>query len=233
MTRETRVNLIFIIVICALMLPGAAMLFMKKLDPSEPPMYLPKPVRKSLAFNDPRSAPPQVTRVIGPRTQTWIATLAPAGAGAGSDAPPLMSQARTYQLLRPVTTADSVTVNLIVWNPAAMPDTPSLTWSGSLICGAQATTTSAPIRFAAVTVPPDVRRELQDSGYVQPPQVVLTSTAIFHSDFNSEACKEFMLTAGGEVVEFREAASWPTGWIPQPSGAAVERSAGVDRSLTQ
>ena len=78
MTRETKLNLVFLVVICGLTLPGAALLFKKKLDPAEPPMYLPHPVRKSIAFNDPRFAPPQVERVYGPVTRNWIAGLADA-----------------------------------------------------------------------------------------------------------------------------------------------------------
>src|SRR5438270_478817 len=75
MKHETRVNLIFLSLFLAISLPGAVILFKRKLDPAAAPMYLPDPIRQRLPYMAPQWMPDEVTRVIPPLTGQWVDEL--------------------------------------------------------------------------------------------------------------------------------------------------------------
>ena len=63
MTRETRANLIFLVVILALVTPGGVILFHRKLAPTIKPMGMPEAVSQEIAYLSPLETPPGVIRV--------------------------------------------------------------------------------------------------------------------------------------------------------------------------
>ncbi|MCO6436294.1 MAG: hypothetical protein J5J06_04315 [Phycisphaerae bacterium] len=174
MTRETRYNLVFLVVICVLSAPGAIILFRKKMDPNAPAMYLPKPVRQTMAAVDPRPAPDSVHRVLGPLQREWIAGLDWSWAFPGSREekphPTEVSQKRTFQLGFLDWSDHGLRVGLVGWAAAAT-DRSVLERLQFRIAspnrgdGADGRLTAS----QRIEVPVQVRHELQDNGYILPP----------------------------------------------------------------
>jgi hypothetical protein len=79
--RETRVNLIFLVAFLALSLPGAVILFRKKLDPGAPRMDQPDMMVTRLPYMAPLPAPTGVKWVVPDRTRACGAGGAAVGAG--------------------------------------------------------------------------------------------------------------------------------------------------------
>src|SRR4051794_33309752 len=76
MKRETRANVIFLSLFLAVSLPGAVILFKKKMQPGAVPLGMPDFVRRRLPYMAPQVTPDdQVIRVIPPLTGTWVADL--------------------------------------------------------------------------------------------------------------------------------------------------------------
>ena len=63
MTRETRNNLVFLVVVVAMLAPGAVILFKKKMQPTLKPMHLPHAVQRQVAYLSPLETPPGKQRV--------------------------------------------------------------------------------------------------------------------------------------------------------------------------
>src|SRR4051812_2971504 len=82
MTKETRANLIFLIIFLGISIPGAVILFMKKSDPLAGRMALPDSVRRRVPYMTPINAPDgALTRYIPPLTGQWVSRLAREQAG--------------------------------------------------------------------------------------------------------------------------------------------------------
>ena len=76
MKRETRANLLFLALFLAVSLPGAVILFKKKLDPNASRMGMPEFVRRRLPYMAPLATPDsEVMRVIPPLTGAWVEEL--------------------------------------------------------------------------------------------------------------------------------------------------------------
>src|SRR5439155_25260156 len=76
MTKESRYNLIFLAVLLALMLPGAVILFRKKLEPTLRPMSEPDPVPRTIAYVSNGTVPPGMRRVEPPHLAEWVDQVA-------------------------------------------------------------------------------------------------------------------------------------------------------------
>jgi hypothetical protein len=198
MKKETRNNLIFITILLALILPGAVILVKKKMQPGERPIGAPDPVRKTTGYMDPYPAE-TVPRLAPPLTLQWVAGLAvePPSTPPGSPAPDtgiawqrltrktsatspqpevgpadapaaqrageqLMSPNRLFQLVS--FAPRTGTLRLIVWDA----DTPADQLRVSL--DGKPADLSAAWR---VDMPKPVRHDLQEAGYVLPPERVL------------------------------------------------------------
>ena len=83
MKKDSKYNLIFLVILLAVMVPGAVMLFRKKLEPTARPMYLPDPVRQTLVYISPYETPPGMTRSSPPHTRDWVTQNAVELAGPG------------------------------------------------------------------------------------------------------------------------------------------------------
>ena len=118
MKKETRNNLIFLGLFLAISLPGAVMLFLKKLDPEAKAMYLPSATPHEAAYMHPISVPGKVKRIVPVGAAAWTAELReqffPGTTPPTRDVPPT-SRGQFIELLA-VTDTD---LGLLLWNGAA------------------------------------------------------------------------------------------------------------------
>ena len=178
MTRETKANLIFVIVIVAITLPGAVMLFKKKLSATRM-MYLPDPVKRGLVYMNPMPAPPSVTRVVPPLTAAWVAELGgdrkvggpvPMRPASEGKSLPVMSQNQVFQVAASAPADDHWRLWLLAWDPRLSPEPGRLSVRANLINGpATGTVESA----EGIVLPPSIRKELQEFGFTRPPDRVV------------------------------------------------------------
>lgn len=172
MKRETRANLVFIAVFLCLTIPGAVILFRKKMDPAAPPMFMPDFVRRRLPYMASQLSPEMVTRYVPDLTGRWVSELSKQRAGtsqilmAGRE--PLMSEDHLIQLVAMQQNgADNTTLHFIVWDPACTSDPNRYT-----------ITPSAHITSAiSIPMPLPVKKELMNAGVIEPPNAITWLTA--------------------------------------------------------
>lgn len=177
MTRETRYNLIFLVLICGLSAPGAVILFRKKLDPKAPAMYLPKPVRQTLAAIDPRPAPETVQRVVGPFLTEWLNSINWANEfgteiNETSLRPLSVSQHRTFQAGLIDRTDSEILAGLVGWAAAAAEERVAGQLAFRVVLPDGSEFQGDRVASRRVPLPVRVRSELQDQGYILPPSDV-------------------------------------------------------------
>jgi hypothetical protein len=173
MKSETRANIIFLAIFLAISLPGAAILFKKKLDPSAAPMYLPDPIHQRLPYMAPQWTPDEVRRVIPLLTGQWVEQIN-REQGAGKEMLlhnrlPLISNDRMLQVTAMHYTQERLNVYAIVWESEDEFD--AVNYKTSISTG----TATQPGRVVAVRkimMPMAVRNELMNEGYVKPSQFV-------------------------------------------------------------
>lgn len=175
--RETRANVWFLVLFLGVSLPGAVMLFKKKLDPAAPAMYLPDPVKRRLPYITPLTVPDEVKRFVPELTGQWVAKLTADRAGEADvlmhDRAPLISEDRSIQLLAIKENPTTATLTILAWSPdyKAQP----ARYRATVECGGRqlpATVTAA----ESIDVPPPVRRELIYAGHAKPPDKVACLT---------------------------------------------------------
>ena len=169
--RETRINLIFLMLFVIFALPGAVILFRKKLDPTAHRLDQPDPILSRLPYMSPLPAPPGVKWVAPDRTQAWVKsltapvpTLSSAPPGPGWE--PVISKDHLLQVLAVQPQDSGTRLTLLLWTetPDAPPDAYKVTVNDAVV----------PIAVAKpAMLPPGVRRELVTSGFVRPPKQVL------------------------------------------------------------
>jgi hypothetical protein len=177
MKRETRANLIFLTAFLTLTLPGAVILFKKKLDPRAPAMFMPDYVRRRLPYMAPQLSPAeQVVRFVPDLTGQWVTQL---NAQRGGAAQVLMSGHRaitTDDHLIQVLSIGPATLNLIAWDDRYGTDLQR--YSISITSGA--TTIPGQVRSAEkIPLPADIKRELMDAGVIRPPAAITFLTVEF------------------------------------------------------
>ena len=177
MTRETRLNLIFLGVILAVMLPGAVMLFRKKMDPTAPPMFMPDYVRRRLPYMAPQQAPQGVVRVIPDVTGAWVTRLNRERGGGEQvlleDRHPVVSDDHTVQVTGVKNTEAGTTLDLLVWAPATQV---------TVTCGEQAARIA---KVENLSMPQEVKKELMNWGVVRPPHTIVWVEAQFAEKLTS------------------------------------------------
>jgi hypothetical protein len=171
MKRETRANLIFISLFLCLTIPGAVILFKKKLDPAAPPMFMPDFVRRRLPYMASQLSPEQVTRYVPDLTGQWVSELTRQRAGASTvlmeGREPLVSDDHLIQLTAMQHHGANTTLHFILWDPACTSD-PSR----------YAITPAARVTSAtSIPMPPAVKKELMNAGVIEPPNAIIWLTA--------------------------------------------------------
>ena len=182
MTRETRLNLIVLAIVLAVLAPGGVILFRKKLQPTLKPMAAPHAVQREHAYLSPLEAPPGVKRVEPANTARWIEgvvrerigdprALADAGRTimrpVDRDGLPLVSEKKTFAVVAAEPLESDVRVWLMLWDREPVRDE---TWSVK--------TPDEEPRFRIVAtvpieVPELVREELGETGVLRPPHEVI------------------------------------------------------------
>ena len=182
MTRETRLNLIFLAVILAILTPGAVILFRKKLEPTLKPMAMPHAVQREQAYVSPLATPPGMKRVEPPQTARWVEGVVRERIGeqraleesgrkilrpVDADGLPLMSDKKTFQLVAAEPLESEVRLWLLLWDhdPAR-----EETWSVKL---AESEEKFRIIDTRPIEVPDIVRQELGETGVTRPPHEVV------------------------------------------------------------
>src|SRR5690242_16988642 len=75
MRRETRANLLFLVIFLIVSVPGAVILFKKKMDPAAPPLFMPDYVKTKLPYMAPQRTPDSVVRYVPELTGQWVQQL--------------------------------------------------------------------------------------------------------------------------------------------------------------
>lgn len=168
MKRETKLNLIFLTLILAIMTPGAVILFKRKLDPAAAPMYLPDPVRQRLPYMAPQWTPEEVTRVIPELTGQWVQQIEQQQSGHPQilmrNRSPVLSQDRLLQVTALEETATTTQIHLIAWDGYSAS---AQNYHLDLLTGKTAITGKV-LTARQIPMPDNVKKELQNGGYAKP-----------------------------------------------------------------
>jgi hypothetical protein len=211
MTRETRLNLIFLAILLAILTPGAVILFHKKLQPTIKPMGTPEAVQREVAYMSPGMTPPGKTRVEPPQTARWIEALVRDRIGeprtladdhrqitrpTDPDGLPLMSDRKSFQLVAAEPLESEIRLWLLLWDydPAR-----EETWSVKL---ADAEQKFRIVDTRPVEVPPIVRDELGETGITRPPHEVVWQELVIPKSSDGTIRLQRGSPSGADYVHF-------------------------------
>jgi hypothetical protein len=176
--RDTRINLLFLALFLAISLPGAVILFKKKLDPSAARMDQPDAIVRQLPYMAPMPVPPGVKSIVPSRTRQWLADLNRCrGHGdnllSASDDPqrwqPVISDDHVVQVMSVSPSGTGVLLSVLVWDPSL--ESEAADYSFTALAGGQ----SVPARIQScqvVVVPDEIKRELMSLNLIRPPAKV-------------------------------------------------------------
>ncbi len=180
MKRETRANLLFLVLFILISVPGAVILVKKKMVPGAPSMAMPDAVIQRLPYMSPLDTPPQIARIVPSQTSAWVAALtrdradgSPVLMLQGDHGPqPLMSDDHLLQVTSIKATPQTRTISMILWDPHLPADTNAgkLTFSAITSQGALC---GQILQSEKLPVPVPIIRELSNAGLIQPPSHVL------------------------------------------------------------
>ena len=181
MKRETRTNVIFLVVLLALTLPGAVMMFVRKLQPNQRMNYEPQGIRLTEAYNNPQTATSSAIRQFPPKTLAWTAASYAAESGrpplryvaAGGREQPVISQGRRFELLgyAPPAGGGPATLDVLFWSNDFAAGDAAITGRASF-ADAAAARPVASATARTLVVPEAVVQELLDEGFSKPPRRV-------------------------------------------------------------
>lgn len=193
MTKETRANLIFLTVIVVLTAPGLILFVIKHLD--RPARGLePPPVRTRFAYMDRTPQIAGLSRVTPPATGRFVANVTrqvlsmqsglQSLVGAGRfDA--VMSEQLYFQVVAVGASKGIYRVALIGWTEKLAPLPTLYTITGAR---GQATVPGSLVAYESRNMPLEIRKELQDYGYILPPSGVLWMIVEFPGEAPVERC---------------------------------------------
>lgn len=172
MNRETRNNLIFIVLLVAVCLPGGIILFKKKSQPGARQIGALDTVRTETAYVNPIPYGSKLSFTVPPQTDQWVARV-----GSADESPKvainaekgrLISKARLFQIVRQENEPDGLHLTLIIWNPEVPVPTPvvNVAYRGPGHSSPIAVNVDS---IKEVDLPAEVREELRNTGYVEPP----------------------------------------------------------------
>ena len=183
MTKDTRANLIFLCLFFAVALPGIYKLTMKAYKPGGRDPVMRRAVRGEFAYMDPsppvglvRVVPPGVERMMQ-RTAGRLVKMQPGlQSVVAPGQPPVMSQGLHLQVLAMGGHQGKFRVALFGWNPryAPLPDQYEITATRG-----SETVKGQMLEYEPQNLQLELRSELQDYGYVVPPESVLWFVATF------------------------------------------------------
>ena len=229
MTREAKFNLVFLVALLALSLPGMIILTRKALNGTGGLNASPPDVAISTPYLHPVGVAPGVTRSAPPLTLAWVDEVAESATGrpalrlsaAGNRPVPIIGEAFRLELLdanpdsRATPNAPAGTVTLLAWQHAA--DAPPAEDFVVSVDGEPAVVLALEPR----EVPQKVLKELQAYGYPRPPATAVVLTLALPS---ADEGGEDRGLAGRTI-----AASWARG--DERRGDTLALPAGIDRLI--
>ena len=166
-------NVIFLVAFLAISLPGAVILFRKKLDPHARRMDQPDVITTRLPYMTPRPAPPDVKWIVPDQTRAWLEQLTQSHTGnsrmlsatSGPQWTPVISEDHLVQVMSARESGDSLHIGLLIWSDANEPGAADF----SVTVDGLPANVSQSVKEA---VPPPVRSELVSLGFIKPPKTV-------------------------------------------------------------
>lgn len=177
--HDTRVNIWFLAIFLAICLPGAVILFRKKLNPNARPIFMSDEMEHRLPYMAPGPTPPGIVRVVPPGTWGFLQKLVSQKTGlsriasetaANGEPTPILSEDRQLQVVAVRKGSDKMIVDLVSWDAAASEAAAKYTASievGGRSAGAQV------VKVEAVPLDESVRRDLMNFGEIVPPKRVV------------------------------------------------------------
>lgn len=178
MSKESRANLIFVVLFVLISIPGLIMLVRKKMDPERGPMWMPPAMYSGLVYIDTIDAPPNIKRFVPARTAAWVRDLvrerfgvtAPPTITVDGEDQPVMSDDRLAQLIGLETREGKTRIAVLFWN-LPRESTPT---SIQIL---QEDVALNDTKTESIEVPQEIKRDLQESGIPAPPLHVHFVTA--------------------------------------------------------
>ncbi len=172
MQKETKHNLIFLVIVLLVVTPGMVKLFMNKLNGGKP-ITMRDPVRRVAIYVDPMELPESMTRVVTPEAARWVKSLTPTGDNptVRSETTPApteawVSQNRKFELLVVGSHPRGTQAYLLIWAPNTSPEEGALKTHWDLGEGKKGEAIQT--RVQSYEVPPEVRKSFVDLGYSKP-----------------------------------------------------------------
>lgn len=176
MTRENRYNLVFLIFILLLLVPGGVLMFISRLqNPTNRPSSESEPVPRNVAYISANPLPPNMRMVAPPHTIHWVQTVARQQIGGGTfdallcpigdDDLPVMSDHRAIQLIGMQRKGQDLAMWVMFWRSAPAKG------EGWHTDAAEPSVTLADSK--SLDIPFLVRDELGDNQIFIPPKKVL------------------------------------------------------------
>lgn len=211
-TRETRINLWFLGIFLVLSLPGAVILFIKKLDPSASRMDEPDALQTQLPYMAPIPAPPHTRWSVPPKTKRWLEQLTRQKTGnamasavvSGPEWEPVISPDHHLQVMSTSTAGGVTNLAMLVWNGVVSDDGRHLTME------MRSNGRELPCKIVAVEwidIPEDVRHEWVNEGFDHPPKRIVWIAAQAEGGLEAGATARIELTDSGSA-NFHTATSW-------------------------
>lgn len=178
MKRDTRINLLFLALFLAISLPGAVILFKKKLDPNAARMDQPDAIVRQLPYMAPMPVPPGVKLIVPPRTRQWLGDLSNrldhgANLLSASNDPqrwqPVISDDHVFQVVSVSDSGAGTMLSLLVWDASLESEAADYRFTAVL----QGESVPARIQSCRpVPVPDEIKRELMGLKLIRPPAKV-------------------------------------------------------------
>lgn len=182
MQKETKSNLIFLIVLLIILAPGAFILVKKKLDPNSRRMGGPDPVRKATAYIDPFDVPEDFRRLVPPAAEEWVATLMPTQVGrTPTTVPtdhggPAVSERKMFEVLSVSRNSLGIQASVLVWN---LPNNKQPTLVKAKAAIGKQVLDATNVKIVKLQIPKPVQDELRTAGFIRPPSQAAIVTAQF------------------------------------------------------
>jgi hypothetical protein len=174
---ETKANLIFIVALLVLTVPGVSILFMKKLN-SEGRSMMPPPRREEAAYMDPTPGELSLRRYVPQMTASFVQgttrhNARSAGLLSIVDTLPWKPVTSERRFLQLVAHDPSPTANrycFILWIDRPVPIESVHTWTATTSDGEKIVGDIEGLH--TINLPPDLREELMEAGFIRPPTVI-------------------------------------------------------------
>jgi len=177
--RDTRINIWFLAIFLAVCLPGAVILFRKKLNPNARPIFMSDEMEHRLPYMAPGPTPPGRVRVVPPGTWAFLQKLVSQKTGekqvasesaANGEPTPILSEDRQLQVVAIRKGSGKAIVDLVSWDGGSSEE--AAKYSASIEIGGH-TEEAMVTAVEAVPLDESVRRDLMNFGEIIPPKRIV------------------------------------------------------------